>query len=135
MVNKPQRLRALTVHDDYDYVTVDELVQRGGSEGFDPASMTTESDGRVSVVADTDKGGRDVKMYLLKKPQAFYDHDYEEGIRSRQAMMEARVYEGDLQSDADQRDSLDPDITYVARKGANTLGDTAARVGAESRFR
>jgi hypothetical protein len=123
--DKRGRLRALTVHDDYDFVTADELMDRAGpNNGFDRDSLTTESDGRVSCVVE-ESGGREVKAYLLKKPKVFYEHDYEQGIAQRQAMMEARVYEGELVSDAEQSDTLDPEFTYVPK--GNTLGDTAPR--------
>lgn len=117
------RLRALTVHDDYDFVTADELLARD-PHGFDKDAFTTESDGRVSVVVQG-RGPEALKAYLLKKPQAFYDHDYAQGVNSRQSMMEARVYDGEMASDAEQRESLDPSTTYVPK--GNTLGDTAPR--------
>lgn len=117
--DKRGRLRNLTRNDDYDFVTADEL-----GDDFDRDGMSAESDGRVSVVVEGSGEGA-LRAYLLKKPKAFHEADYEEMVARRQAMMEQRVYEGDLSAIGSEDETLDPEIAYVPK--GNTLGDTAAR--------
>lgn len=109
------RVQSLTVHDDYDIVTVEELEEIGqrnradfslNKDGFSGNGTT------VSVPVERD-GTRAV---LLKKRQTFYDADYQEGLEQRQAMMESRVYEGQASSDVvgeNSRETLDTRTTYV----------------------
>lgn len=108
------RVHALTTHDDYDIVTMDELDETARRNRAD-ANLARDhlgSAGNVSVTVERD-GTRAV---LLKKRQSFYDHDYQEGLAERQAMMEGRVYHGVGESDAVDvgRESLDEN-TYVPK--------------------
>lgn len=120
------RVQSLTMHDDYDIVTVDELAEnakRNRAEfNFNRDAYTSGAGDQVTIPVERDG----TKAVLLKKPKAFYDHDYEQGCAGRQAMMEARVYEGDLSSDVpDQDETLSGEVTYVPKE--NTLGGTAPR--------
>lgn len=121
--DKRGRIQALTTHDDYDVVTPEMLEEQGrrNRTDFSMTNFTTGVYGGVSIPVERDG----THAVLLRKPQRFYDADYEEGCNARQAMMEARVYEGDLANDTDRQDTLSPDITYVPKE--NTLGATAPR--------
>lgn len=117
------RISQLTIHDDYDRVTMDELeanAQRNRAdfklnrEGFgvgNSVSVPVERDGTRAV--------------LLRKRKTFYEHDYEAQVDARQAMMESIVYEGDMEALGGDGKGLDSSEAYVPR--GNTLGDAAPR--------
>ena len=129
--DKMGRVGMLTTHDDYDPVTMDELednARRNRAEfRLNRDSYTTGTCGGISVPVERD-GTRAV---LLRKRKTFYEHDYEEQVAARHAMMESIVYEGDtsiLGGAAPENVSgsaLGADVAYVPK--GNTLGDTAPR--------
>lgn len=84
------RLRMFTRMDDYDFVTGEDL-----GEGFDEKAFDNESDGRLRIQVDVKKGGQPLYAYLCKKPKAFWEADYDENVKSREAMMASRVYQAD----------------------------------------
>lgn len=113
------RVRMLTVDDDYDVVTAEELeenLRRNRSDAHFSASDFAGNGNTVSLPVDTLKSGQELRAVLLKKRQTFYQADYEEGLAQRQAMMDGRVYEGNLTNDAgkDARETNDPN-TYVPK--------------------
>lgn len=118
------RIAQLTIHDDYDRVTMEELEDNARSNRTD---FKLNRDGfggsgaQVSVTVERDG----TKAVLLRKRKSFYEADYEEQVVARQAMMEAVVYEGDLSALDTEGKGLGNDVGY-APKG-NTLGDTAMR--------
>ena len=125
------RITMLTVHDDYDAVTMDELeenARRNRSEfKLNRDGFTSGTGNQVSVPVERD-GTRAV---LLRKRKTFYEHDYEAQVDARQAMMESVVYDGDLEAlggvapSGVKGSGLDGEIGYVPK--GNTLGDTAPR--------
>lgn len=105
------RVRALTTQDDYDVVTMDELEEMAHRNRATPDLNRDSFAGNgntVSLPVDTTKSGQEVRAILLKKRQSFYQADYEEGLAQRQAMMEGRVYEGEMASDAVATEGFSP---------------------------
>ncbi len=117
----------LATQDDYDIVTIDELEANARKRRADFAFNREAFGGdgnKVSTVVERDG----TRAILMKKPKDFYDHDYEEMVRSRQAMMESRVYHGDVADDAgtdDKPKDYDGGEFYVPK--GNTLGGAAPR--------
>ena len=131
VTDKMGRVANLTMHDDYDVVTMEELEENARRNrvefALSPDSFGVGTLGGLSRPVERD-GTRAV---LLRKRKTFYDHDYEEQVEARHAMMEAVVYEGDLEALGGAAPSnakgqtLDNEIGYVPK--GNTLGDTAPR--------
>lgn len=110
------RVHALTTHDDYDVVTMEELdatARRNRADAQINRDILGGGSGPVSTVVERDG----VKAVLLKKRESFYQADYEEGLGMREAMMKGRVFEGVLDNDAgkEAREDADPDNTYVPK--------------------
>ena len=109
------RVQALTTHDDYDIVTIDELEETGRRNRSDFSLNRASFGGNGSTVSlAVERDG--TKAILLKKRQAFYDADYQEGLEARDAMMHGRVFEADLDHDAKDvgRETAD-ETTYVPK--------------------
>lgn len=118
------RVQMLTSQDDYDIVTAEELEDnaRRNRKDFHLDHRMGQNGSTISVPVEKD-GTRAV---LLKKPKDFYDYDYDQAVQARQAMMEARVFHGDVGDDADEKKGqYDGGELYVPE--GNTLGDTAPR--------
>jgi len=60
----------------------------------------------------------------VKKPKAFYDHDYEEGVEAREDMMAARVRNNEATENNEARPG-GQDKFYAASD--NSLGDAGPR--------
>jgi hypothetical protein len=131
VTDKMGRVGNLTMHDDYDVVTMEELEENARRNRVEFAlnadSFGTGTLGGLSRPVERDG----TKAVLMRKRKSFYDHDCEEQVRARQDMMEAIVYEGDTEAlggaapDNARGSTLDSGVTYVPR--GNTLGDTAPR--------
>jgi hypothetical protein len=118
------RLRAATRMDDYDFVQTHEL--EGG--GFDTEGQTdSESTDRVRMLAGTDKQGHPVYTYLVRKPRAFHEADYEEIVEAREDMMEGRVKRAeDLEDPVEAVAEELPEMAYVP-KGTGKIGHAGGR--------
>lgn len=123
--DRRNRLTSLTVHDDYDIVTFEDLEEAARRNRTDVklnrASLTSGGGTAVSVPVEADG----TKGVLLRKRKSFYEHDYEEQVEIRQAMMESIVYEGALEAIPTDGKGLDGETGYVPK--GNTLGDAAPR--------
>lgn len=91
-------LRMMTMMDDYDHVSVEEL-----GPGFDINATDSESDHRVRVLVGTQKSGAPLFAYLLKKPRSFWEADQQEIVHRREAMMDGRVYHAEASEDSEER--------------------------------
>lgn len=116
--DEPGKLRMATRSDDYDFVPASEL-----GESFDAESTDSESSERVRMVCGSDKQGNPIYTYLCKKPRAFWEHDNEEMVQAREAMMAGRVYRGEATEDNER--SQDEDNFYVPE--GNQIGHAAER--------
>lgn len=114
--------QALNMQDDYEYVTFDELLENARRKRADFTLNRDAYGGGSHIERLVERDG--TKAVLMKKPKDMYEYDYEEAIAGRQAMMEARVYGGELDMEAGGR-SEDLQNAYVPR--GNTLGDTVPR--------
>ena len=120
--------QVLTTQDDYEIVTFDMLQEtaqrnRAGIE-LDRDAFTSGTGSNVTRVVERD-GTRAV---LMRKPLDFYEHDYEEALDQRQAMMEARVYHGDVGGEiegAPEGELLSEENVYVPKE--NDLGSAGRR--------
>lgn len=117
--DEPGKLRQATRNDDYDFVPASEL-----GENFDAESTDSESSERVRMVCGSDKQGNATYTYLCKKPRTFWEHDNEEMVQAREAMMAGRVYRGEATED-DERSGADEDNFYVPE--GNQIGHAAER--------
>lgn len=118
------RLRDLTVFDDYDYVTADEL-----GEGFDVDTMSdSESNGRIRIIAGHTNSGKPLYQYLCKKPRAFWEADNAEMVAMRESLMEGRVYaaQSDVPVAAPGDGRPGGEDKFYAPKG-NQIGHAAMR--------
>ena len=121
------RIAQLTTYDDYDPVTLEELeanAQRNRAT-FELNKSSFGGGGQVTIPVERDG----TKAVLLRKRRTFFEADYEENVARRQAMMEAIVYEGDLESlggvEGVKGQGLDNEIGYIPK--GNTLGDAGMR--------
>jgi hypothetical protein len=125
------RVYDATHADDYEFVTSQELggrnfvdQRRGGDASFIArADSESESDDRVRKFAETDKHGRPVFNFLVKKRRDYHEADYNEIVAEREAMMEGRVYHAQLDPDTKEGDL--GDMVYVP-KGVQ-IGHAAQR--------
>ena len=121
------RIAQLTTYDDYDPVTLEELeanAQRNRAT-FELNKSSFGGGGQVTIPVERDG----TKAVLMRKRRTFFEADYEENVARRQAMMEAIVYEGDLDAlggvEGVKGQGLDNEIGYIPR--GNTLGDAGMR--------
>lgn len=121
------RLRQATKGDDYDFVEGSEI------DGFDSDLTDTEvGNNRLRMLSDTDKNGRPIYTYLLRKPREFFEEDLQENVDFREGVMEQRVMQGvetelDEEDDSPEATALrDAAATFYAAKG-NTLGSASGR--------
>lgn len=95
------RIHMLTVNDDYDFVSPEELGSSFQAERF---RLNAESDGRIRTQVDVDKAGQPVYAYFCKKPRKFWEADNQEMVERREAMMEGRVFRGEATADNESSD-------------------------------
>lgn len=82
------QLRALTVRDDYEFVTADDV------PGFDMTQTDSESDGRIRLIMNGAQAGPNaIYGYLLKKSKNYWEEDRAQISDFYEQMMEGRVYE------------------------------------------
>lgn len=115
----PGRIRMVHQQDDYDFVNVAEI-----GENFDPDKTDSESAERVRMFAGKDGQGNATYTYLMRKPRAYWQEDYNEVMDARQAQMEGRVYRAEIDED-DQAKGADPDIVYAPQ--GNRIGHGGER--------
>jgi hypothetical protein len=123
------RLRQATKGDDYDFVECAEI------PGFDVDVTDTENgDNRFRMLTDTDKNGRPVYDYLLRKPRDYFDADMDENVGFREDIMEQRVHQASndgfnpetgLYEEVDPEEAEADALFYAGKQ--NTLGSASGR--------
>lgn len=112
-------IRQMTVLDDYDFVTVEEL-----GSSFNAEATDSESTGRIRQLVGSKQDGSPLHAYLCKKRRAFYEADYEETVRAREDMMAGRVYRAEA-TDTDEARPGGSDKFYASQ--GNQIGHAAQR--------
>lgn len=113
------QLRALTVRDDYDFVTSDDI------PGFDMSQTDSESDGRIRLIMNGATAGKDaIYGYLLRKRRDFWNEDREQVSDFYESMMSGRVYEGET---TEQRESRPGGEDKFYTPKTNQLGTPTGR--------
>lgn len=112
------RLRMCTRQDDYEFVQSSEI------KGFNPDAFDSESSERVRMIMGRDKNGGVEYGYLCKKRKDFFEADLAASMDMRQAMMEGRVYSGELNDPGESAEH-----TYVPTTENVTLGNASRRRG------
>lgn len=114
------KIRMATRHDDYDYVSVDELGD------FDPESFDSEGGNRIRMLVGKSDSGGALYAYLLKKRKEFWEADNEEVVRSREDMMAGRVYRAEIGEEDSLRDTNYNRDNYYVPEGTS-IGGAAQR--------
>lgn len=121
VTDEGSRLRQATRQDDYDLVGASEIAD------FSPQDQSdSESSERVRMVVGRDKNGAPTYAYLCKKPRAFFEEDQAAVRDFRQAMMEGRVYRGEVGGEEGESADLTAHA-YVPESAGVTLGSASAR--------
>ena len=125
----PGRMRMATVNDDYEFVETSEIKDYN-------ADATDSVGERVRMLAGTDKNGNATYTYLLRKRRDWFEDDQNELVTAREAMMEGRVYEGQVDAGLDEQSaekvSKEKGNFYVP-KDTVSLGGLGRRRGPVSR--
>lgn len=90
------RLHALTVNDDYDFMTAEDV------PGFDASQLDNESDGRLRLIVGQ-QGSKPLYAYLLRKPRNFWEADRHEVSDTFQGVMEGRIFNGETTETKESR--------------------------------
>lgn len=112
-------LRRMTVMDDYDHVTTEEL-----GDSFNPEWTDSESDARVRMLVGNKADGSPLYAYLCKKPRSFWEEDYEAIVSAREDMMAGRVYRAEA-TDTDEERPGGSDKFYAT--AGNQIGSAGQR--------
>lgn len=86
------RLRMITKQDDYDFVRAEEI------PNFSPDDETDSegSGGRLRIIVGEKKNGSPMYQYLVKKRRDFWEDDNREAMDIRDAVLDGRVYQGEI---------------------------------------
>ncbi len=125
----PGRMRMATVNDDYDFVETSEIKDYN-------ADATDSVGERVRMLAGTGKNGEPTYTYLLRKRRDWFEDDQNEVVMAREAMMEGRVYQGQVDAGLDEEDAkkvAQEKGNFYVPKGEVSLGGLGRRRGPISR--
>lgn len=126
--DKNGRLSHLTLRDDYDFVDGAEVGEGTPDAQLEQGERRAESDNRVRRAVGNDQYGHPEYQYLLKKPRAYWQADYDEVVTARENEMRSRQVEGEFT--ADPRELAEQ--AYVAR--GNKIGRTGKPAGAPASY-